>query len=260
MQVLKITHLERVLKIVPDLDAAKKLVGWVSISDWGFRIAKWDRDPGKQSIEGGHVTDPNPQSAIQDPQTPAHLAVLLSGSGRTLVNLVESIRSDVLRDMATIDLVIASKECLGAERARAANIETLVMKGVIPRDELGRVLDSRRIDLVVCAGYLKYLHVPPAYSGRVVNIHPALLPKFGGPGMYGDRVHAAVIAAGEKESGCTVHLVDEVYDHGQIILQRTCPVLPGDDVHTLAARVFEQECIAYPEALVRLIRSRSANV
>lgn len=186
--------------------------------------------------------------------------MLLSGSGRTLVNLIESVRSHTLRGLASIDLVIASKECLGAERARAAGIETLVMKGEIPATELAKALDARRIDLVVCAGYLKYLHVPPAYAGRAVNIHPALLPKFGGPGMYGDKVHAAVLAAGERESGCTVHLVDEVYDHGKVILQRTCPVLPGDDAHTLAARVFEQECIAYPEAIARLIRTRTSGV
>ena len=190
----------------------------------------------------------------------ARLAILLSGSGRTLLNLVESIRSGELRGAATIEVVIASKESLGAERARVAGIETLVMKGEIAAEALGSALNERKIDLVVCAGYLKYLHVPPAYSGRIVNIHPALLPKFGGPGMYGDKVHAAVLAAGEKESGCTVHYVDEVYDHGKVILQRMCPVLPGDDAHTLAARVFEQECIAYPEAIARLIRTRTSGV
>lgn len=206
------------------------------------------------------MTDSNPQSAIRNPQSAARLAVLLSGSGRTLINLVDSVRSGVLRDLATIDLVIASKECLGAERARGARMDTLVMKGEIPGGELGRVLQERGIDLVVCAGYLKYLHVPPQYAGRIVNIHPALLPKFGGPGMYGDKVHAAVLAAGERESGCTVHFVDEVYDHGGVILRRTCPVLPGDDVHTLAARVFEQECLAYPEAIARVIRTLAAGV
>jgi phosphoribosylglycinamide formyltransferase 1 len=181
----------------------------------------------------------------------ARLAVLLSGSGRTLDNLLAAIGSGSLR--ATVELVIASRETLGAAKARAANLPTMVIKGEIPRDDLQRLLEEHRIDLVVCAGYLKYLRVPAKYAERVVNIHPSLLPAFGGPGMYGDKVHEAVIRAGEKQSGCTVHLVDEVYDHGRILLQRTCPVLPTDDAHTLAARVFVEECRAYPEALQRLI-------
>lgn len=178
---------------------------------------------------------------------------MLSGSGRTLLNLLDAINGGPLLGLASIAVVIASKECLGARRARDAGLETLVIPGQIPGPDLKRVLDDRGIDLVVLAGYLKYLHVPEGFAGRVVNIHPALLPGFGGPGMYGDRVHAAVLAAGERESGCTIHLVDEVYDHGQILLQRRCPVLPTDDAHALAARVFEQECLAYPEALQRLI-------
>lgn len=178
---------------------------------------------------------------------------MLSGSGRTLLNLLESTHGGRLTGLAEIVLVIASRECLGAERARAAGIETRVMKGELPRALLQNVLDGARIDLVALAGYLKYLHVPEAYAGRVVNIHPSLLPAFGGPGMYGDKVHEAVIRAGAHESGCTVHLVDEVYDHGRILLQKTCPVLPTDDAPTLAARVFALECEAYPEALQHLI-------
>jgi len=186
------------------------------------------------------------------PAQPARLCVMISGSGRTLMNLVRAIESHALT--ATIEVVIASKECPGAEKARAAGLKTIVMPGVIAREELRRVLDEHRIDLVVCAGYMKYLNIPEPYAGRVVNIHPALLPAFGGQGFYGDRVHDAVIQAGARESGCTVHLVDEIYDHGRILMQVSCPVLPGDDAHTLAARVFELECKAYPEALERLIR------
>ena len=96
---------------------------------------------------------------------------------------------------------------------------------------------------------------PGAWRGRVLNIHPALLPKYGGKGFYGDHVHAAVLAAGERETGCTVHLVDDQYDHGAHLLQRRVPVLPGDDVHTLAARVFEAEKEALPEA-IRLVLAR----
>ncbi|MCC6322528.1 MAG: phosphoribosylglycinamide formyltransferase [Phycisphaerales bacterium] len=184
----------------------------------------------------------------------ARLAVLLSGSGRTLLNLLDSITRGDLR--ATIPLVIASRECPGAERARAAGLRTLVIPGKIPGSHLGALLDEHRIDLVVLAGYLKLIDIPPAFEGRMVNIHPSLLPDFGGPGMYGDRVHAAVLAAGRTESGCTVHLVDPIYDRGTILAQARVPVLAGDDVHALAARVFEAECRLYPGAVQQLIEGR----
>lgn len=182
---------------------------------------------------------------------PARLCVMVSGSGRTLVNLAGAIQRSELD--AQIVLVVSSRECLGAARARELNLHTLVIPGQIPASRLAEVLDEHRVDLVACAGYLKYVHVPPAYAGRIVNIHPALLPAFGGPGMYGDRVHAAVLASGQTRSGCTVHLVDEVYDHGRILDQAECPVLPSDTVHDLAARVFDLECTTYPRALQRLI-------
>jgi phosphoribosylglycinamide formyltransferase-1 len=99
------------------------------------------------------------------------------------------------------------------------------------------------------AGFLSLWEIPPELHGLVLNIHPALLPKFGGKGMHGHHVHEAVLAAGETESGCTVHYADNTYDTGPIIVQRRVPVRPGDTADTLAARVFEQECIAYPEAI-----------
>ena len=172
---------------------------------------------------------------------------MLSGSGRTLVNLCASIGRSELD--AEIAVVIASRECLGAERARERGFATLVMPGVIAQAPLLAALCAHRVDWVILAGYLKKVDIPPVYRGRVVNIHPALLPDFGGPGMYGDRVHAAVLAAGVAHTGCTVHLCDNEYDQGSIVLQRTCPVLPGDEPHTLAARVFQEEIRAYPEAL-----------
>lgn len=184
---------------------------------------------------------------------PARLAVLLSGSGRTLLNLLDEI--DARRLAAEVRLVIASKECPGAERARARGLPVEVTPGVIPAERLEQALRRERIAWVVLAGYLKFVHVPQAFAGRVVNIHPALLPRHGGKGMFGHHVHQAVLDAGETESGCTVHLVDDQYDHGATILQRRCPVLPTDTPHTLAARVFEQECLAYPEALRRLLAS-----
>ena len=112
-----------------------------------------------------------------------------------------------------------------------------------------KLIDDAGADLVVLGGWLSLLRIPPAYAGRVINIHPALLPAFGGKGMYGRRVHAAVIEHGCKLSGCTVHLVDDQYDNGPIVLQRACPVLDDDTPETLAARVFEEEKVAYPEAI-----------
>lgn len=176
---------------------------------------------------------------------------MLSGSGRTLVNLNEAIKSGRLS--AVIGLVIASRECLGAERARDAGLQTIIMPGVISAANLAAVLDQNKINWVILAGYLKLIEIPPQYRNRIVNIHPALLPDFGGPGMYGHRVHEAVIEAGAKQSGCTVHLVTPEYDRGPILLQKSCPVLPDDTPDTLAARVFALECAAYPEALERLI-------
>jgi formyltetrahydrofolate-dependent phosphoribosylglycinamide formyltransferase len=184
----------------------------------------------------------------------ARLAVMLSGSGRTLLNLLEQIRSGSLA--AVIPLVIASRECLGAERGRQAGLSVRVIPGVIPAERLEAVLREHAIEWVVLAGYLRLIKIPRAYQGRIVNIHPALLPSFGGPAMYGDRVHEAVLRSRATTSGCTVHMVDEQYDHGPIILQRTCPVLPGDTAHTLADRVFALEREAYPEALRRLISGR----
>ncbi len=181
----------------------------------------------------------------------ARLAVLLSGGGRTLVNLVDAISQHKLH--ATIDLVIASRECLGAERARAANLKTLIRPGVIPAADLASLLTEHRIDFVVLAGYLKRIEVPPPFRNRIVNIHPALLPRHGGHGMYGHHVHEAVLHARDSTSGCTVHLVDDEYDRGPILLQKSCPVKPDDTPDSLAARVFELECQAYPEALERLI-------
>ena len=110
-------------------------------------------------------------------------------------------------------------------------------------------LDDRGIDLVCLAGFLWKLVIPAPYRDRVLNIHPSLLPAFGGQGMYGHHVHESVLAAGCKVSGCTVHFANGAYDEGPILIQRCCPVVFNDTPTTLAARVFEQECIAYPEAV-----------
>jgi phosphoribosylglycinamide formyltransferase-1 len=191
------------------------------------------------------------------------LTVLVSGSGRSLQNLAECIQRGELG--ARLALVISDRPAAGAlERARALGIEALVIPWTRERGpaaasaQVFAEAERRGVSLVVLAGFLRLLVVPERWRGRVINIHPALLPKFGGRGFYGERVHAAVLAAGERESGCSVHLVDDQYDHGRILLQRRVPVLPGDDVHSLAQRVFEEEKIALPEAIRRLLAAPGA--
>ena len=117
---------------------------------------------------------------------------------------------------------------------------------------------SAQVDLVVMAGFLKHVLIPTDFDNRVVNIHPALLPAFGGQGFYGLRVHEAVLASAARVSGCTVHFADNVYDHGPILLQRQVPVLDDDTPEALAARVFAAECEAYPEALRLIARGKVA--
>jgi phosphoribosylglycinamide formyltransferase-1 len=184
---------------------------------------------------------------------PLRLVVPLSGGGTTLQNMIDLIARGNLP--ATIELVIGSRpDAFGLERARKAGIPTLVIprKGTAPEEFTRRMQEAiRRVraDLVCMAGFLSLWTIPDDYAGRVMNIHPALLPSFGGKGYYGHHVHEAVIKTGCKVSGCTIHFADNVYDHGPIIAQRCVPVLEDDTPDTLAARVFEQECLAYPEAI-----------
>lgn len=185
---------------------------------------------------------------------PIRLVVLLSGSGRTLQNLQDRIAAGRLS--ARIVGVVASRpDVVGVERARRMGVRTTVTERRACADaaEFGRRVWAEiaplRPDLVVLAGFLCYLPIPADFTHKVVNIHPALLPAFGGKGMYGDRVHQAVLQAGAKVSGCTVHFVDNEYDHGPIIAQRTVPVLETDTPHTLAERVFAAECETYPEVI-----------
>lgn len=186
-----------------------------------------------------------------DQSEPPRLLAMLSGGGRTLMNLLDEIEAGRLR--AEVSGVVASRPCPGVERAEARGLPTRIVRGIVPDAELEAIARAHHASWIVLCGYLQRLEIPQVLEGRVVNIHPALLPKFGGPGMYGDRVHRAVLEAGEAESGCTVHLCDAEYDSGPIVLQKRCAVLPGDTVDTLAARVFEVECRAYPEALSMLL-------
>ncbi len=190
-----------------------------------------------------------------NPEGRASLCVFVSGTGRTLANLIARCHDGSLP--ARIGLVVASRECPALGIARDAGIEARVEAGELSADRLVKLLDDR-FDWVVLAGYLKLLPVPTGWEGRIVNIHPALLPGFGGAGMYGMRVHRAVLESGAATSGCTVHLCDSAYDTGEIIEQRTCTVEPGDTPESLAQRVFELELEAYPAALKRLIDGRPA--
>jgi phosphoribosylglycinamide formyltransferase-1 len=193
------------------------------------------------------------------------LAVLISGSGRTLKNFIDLAADGLLP--IDIRLVISSSSNVGGLNfAEDAGIPTLVIrredfeKGVAGDDAFGRaIFDACRVDgvdYVAMAGFLKLAPVPPDFAGRVLNIHPALIPSFCGPGMYGQRVHQAVLDAGVKVTGCTVHFVDNVYDHGPIIWQQPVPVFDDDTADTLAKRVFEVEKEAYPQVLKLLAAGR----
>lgn len=183
---------------------------------------------------------------------PIRLVCLISGGGRTVLNLQDVIDRGGLD--ARIELVIASRPCPGIDRCEARGLRVRLMPGDLDAVTLADALGDA--DLACLAGYLRLVPVPSGWEGRILNIHPALLPAFGGPGMYGDRVHRAVLEAARRgevaESGCTVHLCDARYDTGPTVVQRRCPVLAGDTVGSLAARVFAEECAAYPEAIRRV--------
>jgi len=195
------------------------------------------------------------------PPSPPNLAVLLSGSGRTLQNFVDQIAAGQLN--ARIPLVIGSKpNLLGLKRAADAHLPNFVVdrKSFDSPDAFSKQIfslcDDAAVDLVCLAGWLCLLPIPDRYLNRIMNIHPALLPSFGGHGMFGHHVHNAVLQHGCKVSGCTVHFVDNTYDTGPIILQRPCPVLDTDTPDTLAARVFAEEQLAYPDAIRRFAAGR----
>ncbi len=183
---------------------------------------------------------------------PLRLGVLFSGGGRTLENLARNIENGSLP--ARIAIAISSHAGAGGiEKARAYGIPCLTIDYREHREDfseaIARALDEAGVELVALAGFIRHYRYPPEQEGRIMNIHPALLPAFGGKGFYGERVHEAVLRSGAKFSGCTVHFVTLEYDSGPIILQRVVPVLPADTPETLAARVFAEECIAYPEAI-----------
>jgi len=202
------------------------------------------------------------KSSSKGMKNPVRLGVLLSGSGRTLQNLIDRIQDGSLS--ARIEVVISSHaDVKGLDRARKANIPAVTVnwKSFTEKtfsEAVTAELDKHPLDLVIMAGFIRRYLFPKKYEGRILNIHPALLPKFGGKGYYGHFVHEAVLKSDAKESGCTVHYVDLQYDHGATILQKRVPVLPGDTPETLADRVFHAECEAYPEAIRRIAAGRGA--
>ena len=196
--------------------------------------------------------------------TQLRLVVLISGGGTTLKNLLEKMAARRLD--VEIPLVISSNsQARGLEIAGSAGIATKV---ITPQSQATPEAYSEAIfgacreagaQYVVMGGFLTYVPIPPDFENRVLNIHPALIPAFCGKGFFGHRVHEAVLEYGARVSGCTVHFVDNQYDHGPVILQKTVPVLDDDTPETLAARVFAAECEAYPEAL-RLLASGRVTV
>ena len=190
------------------------------------------------------------------------VAILISGSGTTLRNLIE------LRDRGTLRvdfrLVVSSKkEAGGLKFAEAASIPTVVVpkrKTQTAEEHSENVFGPIRnagAQLVVMGGYLHHVLIPSDFENKVINIHPSLIPSFSGKGMYGLKVHQAAIDFGVKVSGCTVHFVDNEYDHGPIILQRTCEVLTSDSAESLQRRVFELECEVLPDAIRKIATRRS---
>ena len=182
------------------------------------------------------------------------VAVLISGGGTTLRNLLEKVQAGQLD--IDIRLVISSNpEARGLQFARDAAIPAIVARQrdsatlEAYSDAIFNPCRTAGVELVVMAGFLKFVPIPSDFENRVMNIHPALIPAFCGKGFYGAHVHEAVLQYGAKVSGCTVHFANNEYDHGPIILQRTVPVHDDDTADSLAHRVFDQECEAYPEAI-----------
>jgi phosphoribosylglycinamide formyltransferase 1 len=207
-------------------------------------------------VANTHSAPSTQHSALGTPplRRPVRLAVLLSGSGTTLQNFLDRIADGRLN--AEIAVVLASRnDAGGLERARRAGIPAVAVArkdfADIDRfnDALHTELQRHTFDLIALAGFLSPFQLRQRYTGRVLNIHPALIPAFCGKGFYGAKVHEAALEAGVKVSGCTVHFADDQYDHGPIVLQGVVPVLDDDTPETLAARVHAVENELYPEAV-----------
>lgn len=193
------------------------------------------------------------------------ISVLVSGGGTNLQAVIDGIEDGSIRDAEVVRVISSNPNAYALERAGKSNIEAIVIgkdnypDGGERTKAIIAALDEAETDLVVLAGYMSILEpsLIKAYHGRIINIHPSLIPKFCGAGFYGKRVHEAVLAAGEKESGATVHYVDEGVDTGPVILQEKIPVIAGDTAETLAARVLETEHKILREAVIKIIEDRN---
>jgi formyltetrahydrofolate-dependent phosphoribosylglycinamide formyltransferase len=193
---------------------------------------------------------------------PFRIAVMISGAGTSLQNLIDRIADGRLPGVE-IAVVISSRSSVqGVERAVQAGLPVDVIRTKDHPDverfseQIALTLDVYAVDLVVQAGWLCYWRLPKRWQSKVLNIHPALLPKYGGKGFYGHHVHEAVLAAGDTETGATVHWVDNEYDHGEVITQQSCPVLDGDTPESLAERVQALERELLPSVLQALAAAR----
>lgn len=225
-----------------------------------WKVRHITRDKNKQAdslvnraLDAGHDIE-SKREPTKPKRKPIRLGVLISGGGTTLINILRYINEDRLN--AEVAVVISSRStAAGVEKAKNARLDVKIIrkKDYADIDEFSRRIEEELVaadvDLVVQGGWLCLWKIPARYKNRAMNIHPALLPSFGGKGMWGHHVHEAVLKAGCKVSGCTVHFCTNEYDKGPIIIQRTCEVKDNDTPDTLAARVFEQECIAYPQAI-----------
>lgn len=188
---------------------------------------------------------------------PLPIAVLISGGGTTLRNLIQK-QSENQIDVDFRLVVSSRSDAAGLQIAASASIPTTVVRKISSesgQEHSARVFDPIRalgVQYVIMGGYLQHVLIPDDFENRVINIHPSLIPAFCGKGMYGLRVHQAAIDFGVRVSGCTVHFVDNQYDHGPIILQKTCEVLKDDTAESLQQRVFALECEALPEAIRQL--------
>jgi phosphoribosylglycinamide formyltransferase-1 len=183
------------------------------------------------------------------------IAVFASGNGTNAENLIRNLTCGKV-----VMLLCNKPGAYVLQRARQLDVQTRIFSREELEDpghqnSLAGILETNKIDLIILAGFLWKIpeHLIRQWPGRILNIHPALLPKYGGPGMYGDRVHKAVLQNGEKESGITIHIVDPLYDHGQIIFQATCPVDPSDTPETLAAKIHDLEQLHFPKVADRYI-------
>jgi phosphoribosylglycinamide formyltransferase-1 len=191
------------------------------------------------------------------PKPEIRVAVLVSGNGTNLESILEAQKSGKLPGIKVVLVLSTKREAYALVRAKNYGVETVVVeRKEYPSEDACQAdvlahLERARVDVICLAGYMRMVSkaIVDRFRARILNIHPALLPKYGGPGMYGHFVHEAVIEAGEKESGCTIHIVDEVYDHGPILAQAKVPVLPGDSPETLSARILVQEHRLYPAVL-----------